>query len=84
MTKAVRQQKSNKSLTKEEESSTQQAILPHIKEATDKIGRVLRKHNIKVVYEPPPTIGNLLGNSKDKTKLENHWIYSIALVIKTT
>ncbi|XP_020298905.1 uncharacterized protein LOC109863122, partial [Pseudomyrmex gracilis] len=43
--------------------------LPYIKSVTDKIGRILNKHNIQTVYKPTNKIGQILNNPKDKRPL---------------
>ena len=52
-------------------------IIPYVKGTTDKIGRLLRKHNIKTVYKPHQTIRSYLKNPKDKIKFENQGVYCI-------
>ncbi|KAL3286648.1 hypothetical protein HHI36_001147 [Cryptolaemus montrouzieri] len=52
--------------------------LPYIKGTMDRIGRILRKHDILTTYTPHITIGASLRNPKDKVKLENQGVYSIS------
>jgi len=44
--------------------------LPFYPPFTNKIDKILRKHNLKAVYKNPGKISDLLGNPKDKIKEE--------------
>lgn len=54
------------------------SCLPYVKGTTHRIGQVLMKHDITLVYKPPLTIGAFLGNPKNKVKLENLGVHSIS------
>ena len=41
------------------------SILPYVKGITDRIGRILNKHNIRTIFKSPKKIGQILRNSKD-------------------
>lgn len=49
-----------------------------MKGCTDRIGRILRKYNLRTIYKPHITINKILGNPKDKIYLENQGVYSIS------
>lgn len=52
--------------------------LPYIKGTTNKIAKVLAKHNIMVAFTPPNTIKNMLESAKDAIDPKNHkGVYSI-------
>jgi len=38
----------------------------HVKEITDRIGRILNKHNIRTIFKSPKKIGQILRNPKDQ------------------
>ncbi|GJQ82201.1 hypothetical protein Trydic_g23401 [Trypoxylus dichotomus] len=44
--------------------------LPVIKSRTDKIGRILRKHQIQTIFSADRKIGQILNNPKDKVPQE--------------
>lgn len=56
---------------------SKQANLPYIKGSTDKIGRVMRKHEIKPVFKPQKQINDLLGSWKGKIPLLTPGVYEI-------
>ena len=41
------------------------SILPYIKGTTNRIGRILNKHNIRTIFKPPKKIGQILRNPED-------------------
>lgn len=51
--------------------------MPDAKRVTDKIEKILKRHNLKTSYKPMKTIRNILNTTKDNTKLENQGIYKI-------
>ncbi|XP_077778802.1 uncharacterized protein LOC144326219 [Podarcis muralis] len=53
------------------------ALLPYIKGTTDKISKILHKHNIKTAFCANQKIANILRNPKDKIQLENQGVYEI-------
>ena len=54
------------------------SILPYIKGTTDRIGRILNKHNIRIIFKPPKKIGQTLRNPKDqRLPLSSAEIYKI-------
>ncbi|ENN82324.1 hypothetical protein YQE_01301, partial [Dendroctonus ponderosae] len=50
----------------EKSESTMKAFLPFVPRVTDRIGRLLRKHNIRTVYNPTTMIPECLGSVKDR------------------
>lgn len=42
------------------------AILPYIRNVTDRIGKLLKKHNIRTIYKPTKNLKQLLKSPKDK------------------
>ena len=53
-------------------------ILPYVKGTTDRIGRILNKHNIRTIYKPPKKIGQILKNPKDpRPPLSSAGVYRI-------
>jgi len=40
------------------------SIFSYIKRTTDRIGRILNKHNIRTIFKPSKKIGQILRNSK--------------------
>ena len=68
------QQNSRPKNTTEQRTKT---VLPYIKGTTDRIGRILRRHNISTAFKPYQTIRSQLRNPKHKIKLENQGVYSI-------
>ncbi|XP_032678536.1 uncharacterized protein LOC116847549 [Odontomachus brunneus] len=62
--------------TKERNSIT--TFLRYIQGITDKIGRILKKHNIKTIYKPPTKIGQYLNNPKDRRPpLDTSGVYRV-------
>ncbi|KAJ9574561.1 hypothetical protein L9F63_008272 [Diploptera punctata] len=53
------------------------AFLPYVQGTTDKISRVLQKHQIKTIFHSENTISNLLRCAKDNIPLESQGIYEI-------
>ena len=39
------------------------SILLYVKGTTDRIGKILNKHNIRTIFKPPKKIGQILRNS---------------------
>ena len=39
---------------------------PYVKGTTDRIGKILNKHNIRIIFKPPKKIGQILRNPKDQ------------------
>nr|CAI5844720.1 unnamed protein product [Callosobruchus analis] len=60
----------NPKRTRKEEPCTEKAYLPYIKSVTDRVARILRKHQIKIVFKPTQKIKNLLRSAKDKRDLK--------------
>jgi len=53
------------------------SILPYVK-GTDRIGRILNKHNIQTIFKPPKKIGQILTNPKDqRPPLSSAGVYEI-------
>ena len=59
------------------EESKGSAYLPYVQNTTDRIARVLRKHNIKTVFGSVAKIGTGLRSVKDKFPLESDGIYKL-------
>ncbi|XP_018311528.1 uncharacterized protein [Mycetomoellerius zeteki] len=54
------------------------AFLPFVKGTTDRIGRILNKHNIRTIFKPPKKIGQILKNPKDqRPPLSSAGVYKI-------
>lgn len=51
--------------------------LPYIRGTTDKISKLLYRHNIKTIFGTDKKIGNFLRNIKDHCPLEVHGVYEI-------
>jgi len=53
-------------------------ILPYVKGTTDRIGRILNKHNIRTIFKSPEKIGQILRNPKNQTPpLNSAEVYKI-------
>ncbi|XP_060517001.1 uncharacterized protein LOC132696254 [Cylas formicarius] len=64
--------------TKEQErEDIPSTTLPYVKGVTDQIGRILKRHHIRTTYKPHKTVGQLIGNPKDPSHLENQGVYLI-------
>ena len=53
------------------------SILSYVKGTTDRIGRILNKHNIRTIFKPPKKIGQILRNRKDQRSLSSAGVYKI-------
>ncbi|XP_018401736.1 PREDICTED: uncharacterized protein LOC108778909 [Cyphomyrmex costatus] len=54
------------------------SFLPYIKGTTDRIGRILNKHNIRTIFKPPRKIDQILRNPKDqRPPLSSAGVYKI-------
>ncbi|XP_018355601.1 PREDICTED: uncharacterized protein LOC108756357 [Trachymyrmex septentrionalis] len=54
------------------------SILSYVKGTTDRIGRILNKHNIRTIFKPPKKIGQILRNPKDqRPPLSSAGVYKI-------
>ncbi|XP_015119538.1 uncharacterized protein LOC107042849 [Diachasma alloeum] len=42
------------------------AVLPYLQGTTDRINKVLQKHDIMTIFKPPTTIGQMLPSTKDR------------------
>ena len=60
---------------------TNTAVLPFIQGVTNKIGKLLKKHQIRTVYSAPLKIKTLLRPIKGRTEGETHGIYKITCPI---
>jgi hypothetical protein len=69
----------NTSSEKEEEKEVKKwTILPYLQGTTERISRILGKHNIKVIFKPQNKIAQLLPNPKDsRPHLETPGVYRI-------
>ncbi|XP_030764983.1 uncharacterized protein LOC115889168 [Sitophilus oryzae] len=62
----------------EQNNTVNKAFLPYVSQVTDRIGKVLRKHNIKTIYKPTWKIKGCLRPAKDKrVPLSSVGIYRI-------
>jgi len=52
----------------EPQSSQKTAFLPYIQGVTDRIGRILRKQDIKTIFKPPQSISEFLPSPKDQVQ----------------
>lgn len=62
---------------KKNENTTSKAFLPYVKGTTDKIGRILGKHDIKTIFTTNKKISGVLNNPKDKIHLEDQGVYEV-------
>ena len=54
------------------------AFLPYVKNVTDRIGKILKKHNVKPIYKPTKTIQQSLRSAKDpRDPLSTPGVYRI-------
>ena len=54
------------------------SILLYVKGITDRIGRILNKHNIRTIFKSPEKIGQILRNPKNQTPpLNSAEVYKI-------
>ncbi|XP_024882522.1 uncharacterized protein LOC112461499 [Temnothorax curvispinosus] len=61
-----------------EREKFQMAFLPYLQGTTERISRILRRHNIKVISKPQRKIFQLLPNPKDqRPRLETPGVYKI-------
>ena len=56
--------------------------LPHVRGNTDKIGRILEKHNIKLIFKPFSWVDQILSSVKDKTPLSTPGVYKVQMCIR--
>lgn len=68
--------KTTKEKEKEERSLTT-VFLPYISGTTDKIGRMLKKHNIKTVFKTTRKLNSFFRSVKDKIPQEDCGVYRI-------
>ena len=67
-------------LDKERERK-KKVVLPYLQGTTERIGRILSKHNIRVIFKPQKKIAQLLPNPKDqRPSLETPGVYKIPCV----
>lgn len=53
------------------------AVLPYVRGTTEKIGKILRQHKIRPVFQTTTKISNLLPTPKEKIPLECQGVYEI-------
>ena len=76
--KSIIRQTGEERLPKEEpEEKEKIVIMPYVQNTTDRIGKLLRKHNIKPVFKPLKTIKDTIPSTKDKVPLETEGVYKI-------
>ncbi|KAK4873011.1 hypothetical protein RN001_015040 [Aquatica leii] len=74
--RALRPRRNNN--TEEDENKPDAtAFLPYIKGTTDKISKVLKKHNIQTIFNTVKKINQILPNPKTKIDLESQGVYKI-------
>lgn len=61
----------------ERKRSISTAIIPYASGITDKIGRMLKKHNIETIYTPDNKLQGQFRTIKDKIPMENCGVYQI-------
>ena len=67
-----------RSVRKDEETPKGTAVLPYINRVTDRIGKLMRKHNIRTCFMPTNKIGDLLRSAKDtRDPLTSAGVYRI-------
>ncbi|XP_039302124.1 uncharacterized protein LOC113005247 [Solenopsis invicta] len=65
----------------EERERKMMAVLPYLQGTTERIGRILSKHNIRVIFKFQKKIAQLLPNRKDqRPSLETPGVYKISCV----
>ncbi|XP_039303541.1 uncharacterized protein LOC105205165 [Solenopsis invicta] len=65
----------------EERENKMTAVLPYLQRTTERIGRILSKHNIRVIFKLQKKIAQLLPNPKDqRPSLETPGVYKIPCV----
>ncbi|XP_030750813.1 uncharacterized protein LOC115878443 [Sitophilus oryzae] len=65
----------------EQENIINKAFLPYVSQVTDRISKVLKKHNIKTIYKPTRKIRDCLRPAKDKREpLSSAGIYQKSAV----
>ncbi|XP_046395470.1 uncharacterized protein LOC124162815 [Ischnura elegans] len=77
---AISRKLSKKDSRMEEEKTEEQQkkpFLPYIKGVTDKISRILHKHQIKTVFKPRTQIRDIIRNVKGREKLETEGVYQL-------
>ena len=76
--RALRPRAMNKPKNTEESIPKVRAFLPYIKNVTDRIGKLLERHDVKPIYKPTKTIGQSLRSAKDlRNPLTNPGVYRI-------
>lgn len=61
----------------EKETPTAKTYLPYVKGTTDRISKILRRHNIETTFKADRKISTVLRNPKTKIPLENQGVYEI-------
>ncbi|XP_046388240.1 uncharacterized protein LOC124157496 [Ischnura elegans] len=56
---------------------TARACLPYVSTISNKIARILRRHNVETIHKPPGKLKALLGTTKDKLGLKTSGVYHI-------
>ncbi|XP_074041998.1 uncharacterized protein [Leptinotarsa decemlineata] len=72
-----RTKKTSTRSTEDSPHDRQSVTTPYVKGVTDKIGRILRRKNIRTTYKPHKTISSWLPRPKERISLENQGVYSI-------
>ena len=68
----------NKTTVSDIQSERILSILPYIKGTINRIGRILNKYNIRIIFKPPKKIGQILKNPKDqRPPLSSARVYKI-------
>lgn len=53
------------------------AFMPYLEGVTDRIGKLLKRHDIKTIFKPPAKIRQLLRTVKDTIPLQTPGVYAI-------
>lgn len=79
--RTINKQRSGIKRTDTQESQEEKkwlSFLPYVKGTTDRIGKILNKHNIRTIFKPPRKIEQILRNPKDqRPPLSSAGVYKI-------
>ncbi|XP_072845561.2 calmodulin-lysine N-methyltransferase isoform X3 [Pogona vitticeps] len=65
ITRAIKPRKQHRT-EEEKQSPTNKVFLPYIKGVTDRMGKLLEKHNLQTVFKPTTKIQQMLRSAKDR------------------
>ncbi|XP_018312914.1 uncharacterized protein [Mycetomoellerius zeteki] len=79
--RTINKQRSEIKRTDTQESQEEKkwlSFLPYVKGTTDRIGKILNKHNIRTIFKPPRKIEQILRNPKNqRSPLSSAGVYKI-------